>query len=94
MRSKRIICPMRHTLRLSRLWKILLKTLFAVPLSARFFILPSVLLFGSVEAMQAQTEHLLCCRQRHSSDTPKRSTKAQAPSWGDCVNRLAQLPSG
>jgi uncharacterized repeat protein (TIGR03803 family) len=59
MRSERMTCQMRHTLRVSRLWKILLKTLFAVPLSARFFILPSVLLFGSVEAMQAQTEHLL-----------------------------------
>jgi len=59
MRSERITCQMRHTLRVSRLWKILLKTLFAAPLIARFFILPFILLFGPVEATEAQTEHLL-----------------------------------
>src|ERR1700716_3135816 len=58
MRSERMTCQMRHTLRVSRLWKILLKTLYAVPSSARL-LLPSVLLFGSVEATQAQTERLL-----------------------------------
>src|SRR4030088_972781 len=59
MRSERMTCQMRHTLGVSRLGEILLKTLFAAPSSARFFILPSVLLFGCVEATQAQTERLL-----------------------------------